>query len=50
MKLNEKNKQNIIFNFSKKRQFTTYLKVNNQSLEVVNEVWLLCTIINSDLK
>ena len=50
MKLNEKKTQNMIFNFSKKGQFTTNLEVNEQSLEVVNEVRLLGTILTNDLK
>ena len=50
MRLNAKKTQNKIINFSKKGQFTTNLEVNEQSLEVVNEVRLLGTIITNDLK
>ena len=50
MKLNEKQTQNIIFNFSKKNQFTTRLVVNEEPLEVVDEVRLLGTAITKDLK
>ena len=45
MKLNESKTQNIIFNFSKTKQFTTNLKVNNSKMEVVDECKLLGTII-----
>ena len=50
MKLNEKKTQNIIFNFSRKNQFTTRLVVNEEPLEVVDEVRLLGTLITKDLK
>ena len=50
MQLNEKKTKSIIFNFSKKNQFTTNLSVNNVKLEIVNEVKLLGTYITSDLK
>ena len=40
----------IIFNFSKEKQFTVSLQINEKTIEVVNEVKLLGTIITSDLK
>ena len=48
MQLNEKKTQNIIFNFSKKKQFVTI--VNNKNIELVREVKLLRTCITDDLK
>ena len=50
MKLNEKKTKNLIFNFSKKHQFTTSLSVNGVELEAPNETKLLGTIITNDLK
>ena len=50
MRLNEKKTKSMIFNFSKKNQFTTKLSVNNKLLEIVNEAKLLGTIVTSDLK
>ena len=50
MKLNEKKTKNIIFNFSKKFQFSTNLSINDQKIEVVNETKLLGTYITNDLK
>ena len=49
MKLNESKSQNMIFNFSKTKQFTTNLKMNNTRLEVVDECKLLGTILTKDL-
>jgi hypothetical protein len=50
MQLNEKKTQNIIFNFSKQKQFVTKLTVNNKNIELVREVKLLGTYITDDLK
>ena len=50
MKLNVKKTKNMIFNFSKKKQFVTCLSVNEERLEVVIETKLLETILTSDLK
>ena len=50
MQLNVKKTKSMIFNFSKKNQFTTKLSVNNVELEIVKEAKLLGTIITSDLK
>ena len=40
----------MIFNFSKKNQFTTELSVNGKKIYIVEETKLLGTIITSDLK
>lgn len=50
MKLNEKKTKNIIFNYTKKYQFTTDLSVNDKNIEVVKETKLLGTYITDDLK
>ena len=50
MKLNEKKTKNMIFNFTKKFQFTTDLKVNDKNIEIVKEAKLLGTYITDDLK
>ena len=49
MRLNEKKTKSMIFNFSKKYQFTTKLDVNNVNIEIVKEAKLLGTIITNDL-
>ena len=50
MKINEKKTKNMIFNFTKKFQFTTKLAVNNQPIEIVKETKLLGTFLTDDLK
>ena len=40
----------MIFNFSKKLQFTSDVKLKGERLDVVDEVKLLGTIITNDLK
>ena len=40
----------MIFNYSKKYQFATDLKLKSERLNVVDEAKLLGTIITSDLK
>ena len=50
MKLNVNKTKNIIFNFSKKYQFTTSLSVNNEQLEVLRETKLLGTYLTDDLR
>ena len=40
----------MIFNYTKNLQFNTRLKVNNVTLNTVNETKLLGTYITSDLK
>ena len=50
MKLNEKKTKSMVFNFTKKYQFTTQLKVNEKPIEMVKETKLLGTYITDDLK
>ena len=50
MKLNEKKTKNLVFNFSKKYQFATQLRLNGSVLETPSETKLLGTIISEDLK
>ena len=50
MKLNSKKTKNICFNFTKDKQFSTDIKLNNESIETVKETKLLGTIISDDLK
>ena len=50
MVLNEKKTKCMIFNSSKKFQFTSDLKLKGEKLNVVNETKLLGTILTSDLK
>ena len=49
-KINEKKTKAMIFNFSKKHQFTTRLQLNSQTVEVIKSTRLLGTIISDDLK
>ena len=49
MKLNEKKTKSMIFNFTKKHQFTTKMSVNNVKLEIVSEAKLLGTVITDKL-
>ena len=39
----------MIFNFSKKNQFTTNLKVNDESIAIVKEAKLLGTVLTDKL-
>ena len=50
MRLNENKTKNMIFNYSKKNQFTTNLSVNGEEIELVEETKLLGTYITKDLK
>ena len=50
MKLNTKKTKSIIFNFTKKYQFSTKLSVDDENLEIVREAKLLGTYITDDLK
>ena len=50
MKLNTKKTKNICFNFTRDKQFSTDIKLNNESIETVSETKLLGTIISDDLK
>ena len=49
MKLNVKKTKSMIFNYSKKHQFTTDLKVNDEKIEIVREAKLLGTVITDKL-
>ena len=49
MKLNEKKTKNLIFNFTKKYQFTTKLNVNNVNINLPNEAKLLGTVLTDKL-
>ena len=50
MKVNETKTKNIIFNFTKKYQFTTRLTLNDEYIEVLKSTKLLGTIISDDLQ
>ena len=50
MVLNEKKTKSMIFNYSKKYQFATDLRLKSESLNVVDEAKLLGLILTSDLK
>ena len=50
MELNVKKTKSMVFNFSKKLQFTTNLNLKNQQIEVVDQAKLLGLILTSDLK
>ena len=49
MLLNAKKTKNIIFNFSKNHQFSTDIKIDNETIETVNETKLLGTTITNNL-
>ena len=50
MKINENKSKIMIFNSTKKYQFSSRLSIENQNLETVSETKLLGTIITDDLK
>ena len=50
MILNEEKTKTMVFNFTKNKQFSTRLSLNGKTLETVNEMKLLGTIITNDLK
>ena len=50
MELNIGKTKAMIFNFSKDKQFTVSLKIDNKQISIVDEVKLLGTHITSDLK
>ena len=50
MKLNIKKTKNIIFNFSRDKKFSSYIKLKNNVIETVSDTKLLGTIITDDLK
>ena len=49
MKLNISKTKNIIFNFSRNKQFSTEIKLDGEVIETVAETKLLGTIITNDL-
>ena len=49
MKLNSKKTKNQIFNFSKKYQFSTNIKIRDDKIETISDTKLLGTTITSDL-
>ena len=49
MKLNSKKTKNQIFNFSKKNQFSTDIKLKDDTIETISEVKLLGTTITSEI-
>ena len=50
MLINEQKSNTMIFNFSKDHQFTTRLKLNDHTLDVIEKTKLLGTVITNDLK
>ena len=50
MILNENKTKAMVFNFTRKHQFTTRLQLKNKNIEMVKETKLLGTIISDDLK
>ena len=50
MILNENKTKVMVFNFTKKHQFTTRLQLKNKNVEIVKQTKLLGTILTDDLK
>ena len=50
MKLNPKKCKNMIFNFSRKNQFSTSIELNGEKIETVDEMKVLGTWLTKDLK
>ena len=50
MVLNEEKTKAMLFNFTKSKQCSTRLKLNNKNIETVTETKLLGTIITNNLK
>ena len=50
MLINESKTKNMIFNFSRKYQFSTKLQLNNHDIETLKKTKLLGTIITDDLR
>ena len=50
MKVNEKKTKNLVFNFSKKYQFSTNIKLKGEDIETINDIKLLGTKITNDLR
>ena len=49
MMINEQKTKNIIFNFTRKYQFTTRLTINDEPIEELKSTRLLGTVIQNDL-
>ena len=50
MKLNNLKTKNIIFNFSRDKEFSTDIRLGNNIIETVSETKLLGTILTDDLR
>ena len=50
MELNAKKTKSMVFNFTKRYQFTTDLLLKNEKIEIVEQTKLLGLILTSDLK
>ena len=50
MVINQKKTKNVIFNFTKKYQFSTQFEIEGEELETVQEAKLLGTIVTNNLK
>ena len=50
MELNEQETKNMLFNFTKSKQFSTRITLKNKVIETVKETKLLGTIITDNLK
>ena len=50
MELNENKTKMMVFNFTKKHQFSTRLALNGKTIDTVKEFKLLGTILTNDLK
>ena len=50
MKLNPKKCKNMIFNFSRKHQFSTSIQINDEIIETVDSMKILGTYVSNDLK
>ena len=49
MKMNQKKAKAMIFNFTNNFQFTTRLQLKEENIEIVNQMKILGTIINTEL-
>ena len=50
MELNEEKTKTMVFNFTRRKQFSTRLTLKNQNIETVKHTKLLGTIISDNLK
>ena len=49
MRINEKKTKNLIFNFTDNYQFSTRLQLKGQNIQIVDQMKILGTVVNSDL-